>query len=97
MKMTHKSKTLHGRCSPFHTGILIDRYEVLIDIEDRSQAICGKELNELGMNGPRRNDNINSDVRREINNNFIELQDQLDQMLPNFVSEQAVFGESKFH
>ena len=60
--------------------------KVLIDIEDRVQAICDKMLNKLSTNGPQRNDDVNSDISRETKFNIIELQDQLNQMLPNLLS-----------
>ena len=44
------------------------------------------------MTGQQQNDNVNLDVNREMNYYFMELQDQIDRLQPNLMSEQgAVF------
>ena len=47
---------------------------ILIATKDKSPKMCGKNLNKLGVNVSEQNVNVNSDVSREINYNFMELQ-----------------------
>nr|XP_036228731.1 uncharacterized protein LOC118682893 [Bactrocera oleae] len=65
--------------------------KTLILIENKVFTMVGKNLDDFGMKSPRRDneDDFNNEIAREQNYDFIALQQQVEELIPHLLPEQA--------
>ncbi|GFX98538.1 ATP-dependent DNA helicase [Trichonephila clavipes] len=76
-----------------HTDMTFNQHiynETLIIIENKVFTIVGKILDDFGMQSPRRDnkDNFNNEIARELDYDFIALQHQAAELVPQLLPEQ---------
>lgn len=64
--------------------------EALLEVENKVYAITGKYVSHFGMNSPLRNEEVKSDLIRELDYDIVALEQQLAEYVPRLNPEQKI-------